>query len=71
MFPTKKDLGVFDALLSLSTRQTMQHVLRAGAEGSPQTNPIIARIERKSGHGCGRSTQKIVRSGARPALVKN
>ena len=42
-------------------RQTMQHVLRAGAEGgSPQTNPIIARIERNSGHCCGRSTQKIV-----------
>ncbi|CAL5069369.1 unnamed protein product [Urochloa decumbens] len=39
---------------------TMQHVLRAGEEGSPQTNPIIARIERKSGHGCGRSTQKII-----------
>ncbi|KAF8702461.1 hypothetical protein HU200_032839 [Digitaria exilis] len=39
---------------------TMQHVLRAGAEGSPQTNPIIARIERKSGHGCGRPTQKII-----------
>ncbi|XP_062185662.1 uncharacterized protein LOC133889199 [Phragmites australis] len=39
---------------------TMQHVLRADAEGSPQTNPIIARIERKSGHGCGRSTQKII-----------
>jgi hypothetical protein len=39
----------------------MQHVLRAGAEGgSPQTNPIIARIERNSGHCCGRSTQKIV-----------
>jgi len=38
----------------------MQHVLRAGLEGSPQTNPIIARIERKSGHGCGRSTQKII-----------
>ena len=41
-------------------RQTMQHVLRAGAEGSPQTNPIIARIERNSSHCCGRSTQKIV-----------
>ncbi|EES11262.1 prolyl endopeptidase [Sorghum bicolor] len=40
---------------------TMQHVLRAGAEGgSPQTNPIIARIERNSGHCCGRSTQKII-----------
>ncbi|CAN6268887.1 unnamed protein product [Urochloa humidicola] len=39
---------------------TMQHVLRAGEEGSPQTNPIISRIERKSGHGCGRSVQKII-----------
>ncbi|CAD6259997.1 unnamed protein product [Miscanthus lutarioriparius] len=39
---------------------TMQHVLRAGAEGSPQTNPIIARIERNSSHCCGRSTQKII-----------
>jgi len=34
--------------------QTIEHVLRAGAEGSPQTNPIIARIERNSGHFCGR-----------------
>lgn len=39
---------------------TMQHVLRPGAEGSPQTNPVVARIERKSGHCCGRSTQKII-----------
>jgi hypothetical protein len=31
-------------------------------EQSPQTNPIVARIDRKSGHGCGRSTQKIVRT---------
>ena len=43
-------------------RQTMQHVLCTSAEHSPQTNPIVARIDRKSGHGCGRSTQKIVNS---------
>ncbi|KAL6882638.1 hypothetical protein ACP4OV_011328 [Aristida adscensionis] len=39
---------------------TMQHALGAGEEGSPQTNPVVARIERKSGHGCGRSTQRII-----------
>jgi hypothetical protein len=40
----------------------MQHVLCRSVEQSPQTNPIVARIDRKSGHGCGRSTQKIVRT---------
>jgi len=49
----------------------MQHVLPAGLEGSPQTNPIIARIERKSGHGCGRSTQKIVCSLAAPFALRH
>jgi prolyl oligopeptidase len=39
---------------------TMQHVLCTSVKESPQTNPIVARIDRKSGHGCGRSTQKIV-----------
>lgn len=39
---------------------TMQHVLCRSVEQSPQTNPIVARIDRKSGHGCGRSTQKII-----------
>lgn len=29
-------------------------------ENSPQTNPIIARIECKAGHGAGRPTQKMV-----------
>jgi prolyl oligopeptidase len=38
----------------------MQHVLCTSVKESPQTNPIVARIDRKSGHGCGRSTQKIV-----------
>lgn len=40
--------------------QTLQHVLCTGAEDSPQTNPIIGRIDRKSGHGAGRPTQKLV-----------
>uniref|UniRef100_A0A0D3FYW7 Prolyl endopeptidase n=2 Tax=Oryza TaxID=4527 RepID=A0A0D3FYW7_9ORYZ len=39
---------------------TMQHVLCTSVKESPQTNPIVARIDRKSGHGCGRSTQKII-----------
>ncbi|KAJ1272282.1 hypothetical protein BS78_06G190200 [Paspalum vaginatum] len=49
-----------DRVVPSHTLKFLAHVLRPGAEGSPQTNPIIARIERKSGHGCGRSTQKII-----------
>ncbi|CAL5015451.1 unnamed protein product [Urochloa decumbens] len=49
-----------DRVVPSHTLKFLAHVLRAGEEGSPQTNPIIARIERKSGHGCGRSTQKII-----------
>ena len=40
--------------------QTMQHVLCTSLENSPQTNPIIGRIECKAGHGAGRPTQKLV-----------
>jgi prolyl oligopeptidase len=40
--------------------QTMQHVLVTSLDKSPQTNPIIARIECKAGHGAGRPTQKTV-----------
>lgn len=40
--------------------QTMQYELGLSLENSPQTNPIIARIEVKAGHGAGRPTQKIV-----------
>ncbi|KAK7853722.1 prolyl endopeptidase [Quercus suber] len=29
-------------------------------EKSPQTNPIIGRIECKAGHGAGRPTQKLI-----------
>lgn len=48
--------------------QTMQHVLCTSLEKSPQTNPIIGRIDRKSGHGAGRPTKKLVMWGLRDAL---
>lgn len=38
----------------------MQYVLCKSMENSPQTNPIIGRIDTKSGHGAGRPTQKLV-----------
>lgn len=38
----------------------MQYVLCTSLEKSPQTNPIIGRIECKAGHGAGRPTQKMV-----------
>jgi prolyl oligopeptidase len=40
--------------------QTLQHELCTSVVDRPQTNPIIARIDRKAGHGCGRPTQKMV-----------
>ncbi|CAI9758023.1 unnamed protein product [Fraxinus pennsylvanica] len=39
---------------------TMQYILCTSLERSPQTNPIVSRIERKAGHGCGRPTQKLI-----------
>ena len=41
--------------------QTMQYVLCTSLEKSPQTNPIIGRIECKAGHGAGRPTKKMVK----------
>jgi hypothetical protein len=38
----------------------MQYVLCSSLENSPQTNPIIGRIDCKAGHGAGRPTQKMV-----------
>jgi hypothetical protein len=40
--------------------QTMQYILCTSLENSPQTNPIIGRIECKAGHGAGRPTKKKV-----------
>ncbi|KAK2660831.1 hypothetical protein Ddye_007364 [Dipteronia dyeriana] len=47
-------------LHSLKLLATMQHVLCTSLENSPQTNPIIGRIECKAGHGAGRPTQKLI-----------
>ncbi|KAL7263456.1 hypothetical protein ACSBR1_001584 [Camellia fascicularis] len=47
-------------LHSLKLLATMQHVLCTSLEVSPQTNPIIGRIECKAGHGAGRPTQKMI-----------
>ncbi|GMN34856.1 hypothetical protein TIFTF001_004935 [Ficus carica] len=47
-------------LHSLKLLATMQHVLCTSLEKSPQTNPIIGRIECKAGHGAGRPTQKMI-----------
>ncbi|KAM7256722.1 hypothetical protein ACFE04_012463 [Oxalis oulophora] len=47
-------------LHSLKLLATMQHVLCTSLKDSPQTNPIIGRIECKAGHGCGRPTQKMI-----------
>jgi hypothetical protein len=40
--------------------QTLHYELCTSVENSPQTNPLIARIDTKAGHGSGRPTQKIV-----------
>lgn len=45
---------------SLKLLATMQYVLCTSVKHSPQTNPIIGRIERKAGHFCGRPTQKVI-----------
>ncbi|GMY28148.1 prolyl endopeptidase-like [Fagus crenata] len=47
-------------LHSLKFLATMQYVLCTSLEKSPQTNPIIGRIECKAGHGAGRPTQKLI-----------
>lgn len=47
-------------LHSLKLLATMQYVLCTSLENSPQTNPIIGRIERKAGHGAGLPTQKMI-----------
>uniref|UniRef100_A0A7N0VLS1 Peptidase S9 prolyl oligopeptidase catalytic domain-containing protein n=1 Tax=Kalanchoe fedtschenkoi TaxID=63787 RepID=A0A7N0VLS1_KALFE len=47
-------------LHSLKLLATLQHVLCTSLEDSPQTNPIIGRIECKAGHGAGRPTQKMI-----------
>ncbi|GAB2289271.1 hypothetical protein Dimus_023576 [Dionaea muscipula] len=45
---------------SLKLLATLQYVLSTSMKNSPQSNPIIGRIEHKAGHGCGRPTQKLI-----------
>ncbi|KAF5777702.1 putative prolyl oligopeptidase [Helianthus annuus] len=47
-------------LHTLKLLATMQHELCTSVKNSPQVNPIIGRISRKSGHGCGSSTQIMI-----------
>ncbi|XP_057428086.1 uncharacterized protein LOC130721326 [Lotus japonicus] len=47
-------------LHSLKHLATMQYVLVTSLDKSPQTNPIIGRIECKAGHGAGLPTQKMI-----------
>ncbi|MQL84780.1 hypothetical protein Taro_017306 [Colocasia esculenta] len=47
-------------LLAVSPQITMQYILCTSLDDSPQTNPIVGRIEQKSGHGAGRPTQKMI-----------
>lgn len=47
-------------LHSLKLLATMQYALCLSLVKSPQTNPIIGRIESKAGHGAGRPTQKLI-----------
>ncbi|KAJ1425092.1 Peptidase S9, prolyl oligopeptidase, catalytic domain [Sesbania bispinosa] len=47
-------------LHSLKLLATMQYALVTSLDKSPQTNPIIGRIECKAGHGAGRPTQKLI-----------
>ncbi|KAG8632266.1 prolyl endopeptidase [Manihot esculenta] len=47
-------------LHSLKLLATMQYALCTSLENSPQTNPIIGRIECKAGHGAGRPTKKMI-----------
>ncbi|CAN0847761.1 Prolyl endopeptidase [Linum grandiflorum] len=51
-------------LHSLKLLATLQYVLCSSLEKSPQTNPIIGRIDRKSGHGAGRPTKKMIEEAA-------
>ncbi|KAK8944814.1 hypothetical protein KSP39_PZI007741 [Platanthera zijinensis] len=47
-------------LHSLKLLATMQYVLCTSLENSPQTNPIIVRIDFNAGHGAGLPTQKLI-----------
>ncbi|KAI3460439.1 hypothetical protein Pfo_017102 [Paulownia fortunei] len=47
-------------LHSLKLLATMQHVVCTSLERSPQTSPIVGRMECKAGHGAGMPKQKVI-----------
>nr|GEV41807.1 prolyl endopeptidase-like isoform X2 [Tanacetum cinerariifolium] len=47
-------------LHTLKLLATMQYVLCTSLDNSPQTNPILGRIDCKAGHGSGRPTKKVI-----------
>ena len=47
-------------LHSLKLLSMMQYIICKSVENSPQTTPIVGRIDTKSGHGVGRPTQKLI-----------
>ncbi|XP_024525496.1 prolyl endopeptidase isoform X1 [Selaginella moellendorffii] len=47
-------------LHTLKLLATLQHVLVKSSKSSNQTNPIVARIDTKAGHGAGRPTKKMI-----------
>lgn len=47
-------------LHSLKLLATLQYILCTSIQDTPQINPIIGRIDRKSGHGAGRPTKKMI-----------
>ncbi|CAK9178360.1 unnamed protein product [Ilex paraguariensis] len=51
-------------LHSFKLLATMQHVLCTTLDKSPQTNPIVGRIDCKAGHGAGRPVQKVIDAAA-------
>eukprot|EP00252_Welwitschia_mirabilis_P006329 TRINITY_DN17184_c0_g2_i1.p1 TRINITY_DN17184_c0_g2~~TRINITY_DN17184_c0_g2_i1.p1 ORF type:complete len:147 (-),score=27.36 TRINITY_DN17184_c0_g2_i1:516-929(-) len=51
-------------LHSLKLLATLQYVLCKSVKDSPQTNPIIGRIDTKAGHGAGMPTQKMIEEAA-------
>ncbi|PIA32882.1 hypothetical protein AQUCO_04300075v1 [Aquilegia coerulea] len=49
-----------DRVVPLHSLKLLAYVLCTSLEKSPQTNPIVGRIDRKAGHGAGRPTKKMI-----------
>ncbi|KAH9556482.1 hypothetical protein CY35_07G030300 [Sphagnum magellanicum] len=49
-----------DQVVPLHSLKLLAYELCTSLESSPQTNPLIARIDTKAGHGAGHPTQKVI-----------